>query len=109
MLVFYKYPYGSTIIDGQRIYGYLEKYPPARVSWDVFRNTPNLMEASYTPQRLKMLFPSAEFPNVSFMYSDLRYLEWEDMCALCKAFNITTGRSNSERRKALRTFLKEKC
>ena len=109
MLVFYKYPYGSTIIDGRRIYGYLEKHPPARVSWDVFRNTPNLIEASYTPQRLSLLFPGRQFPNVSFMYADLRNLSWENMCDLCKAFGITTGRSNSERRRALRLFLKEKC
>ena len=110
MFVFYHTPYGSTIIDGKRIYGYLEKYEPVRVSWDVFRaNHPSLIQASYTPERLKMLFPNSDFPQVCFTYNDLRYLSWEQMCGLCKGFGITTSRTNSERRKALRAFLKEHC
>ncbi len=110
MFVFYRYRLGSTMIDGRRIYGYLEKHPPVRVTWDVFRaNKGNLIEASYTPERLKMLFPNSEFPPVSFVYSDLRYLTWEQMCGLCKAFGITTPRTNSARRRALRAFMQEHC
>ena len=110
MFVFYHTPYGSTIIDGRRIYGFLEKYPPAHVTWDVFRaNKGNLIQASYTPERLSALFPNTTFPCISFIYSDLRYLTWEQMCALCKSFGIKTARSNSQRRKALRKFMQEHC
>lgn len=110
MFVFFKFPYGSTTINGQRIYGYLEKHPAIRVTWDVYRAYQgNLIQAAYTADRLKLLFPRSEFPRVSFVYSDLRYLTWEQMCGLCKGFGITTPRTNSERRKALRSFLKEHC
>lgn len=110
MFVFYRSPYGSTIIDGKRIYGYLEKHPAARVTWDVFRvNHGNLIQASYTRERLRLLFPKSDFPNVSFLYSDIRYLTWEQMCGLCRGFGITTPRTNFERRKALRNFIKEHC
>ena len=108
--VFYRYPYGSTIIDGKRIYGYLEKHPAVRVTWDVFRNyKQSFIEVAYNTQRLQSLFPDKSFPSVDFLYSDLRELTWEQMCGLCKAFGITSSRSNGERRKALRKFLKEKC
>lgn len=110
MFVFYRYPYGSTIIDGRRIYGYMEKYEPVRVTWDVFRaNKGNLIQASYNPQRLSSIFPGATFPNLSFIYSDLRILTWDQMRALCKAFGITSGRTNNERRRTLRKFIQERC
>lgn len=109
MLVFYRYPYGSTNVDGVQVYGYLEKFPPARVSWNSFKNNQgSLIQASYTKDRLELLFPGSQFPNISFMYSDLRYLSWEQMCALCKGFGLITSRKNNDRRKALREFLKEK-
>lgn len=110
MLAFYYRPYGSTTIDGVCIPGYLEKVPAARISWKAFReNKGVLIEASYTPDRLRQLFPNSEFPRVSFMYSDLRDLTWEQMCGLCKGFGITTARNNFQRRKALRAFMKEFC
>ena len=110
MFVFFDSKYGSTIINGQRIYGYLEKHPAARVTWDTYRAYQNnLIQASYTAERLKLLFPKSEFPPVCFVYSDLRYLTWEQMCGLCKGFGITTARTNHERRKALRKFLQENC
>jgi hypothetical protein len=111
MLVFYKYKLGSTIIDGKRIYGYMEKYPPVQVSWDTYRaNAGNLIQATYTQERLQALFPDGVFPNVSFIYSDIRYLTYDQMCALCRGFGISGGnRKNEKRRKSLRAFLKEKC
>jgi len=110
MFVFYKKPLGVTYVDDKPIHGYMEKHPPIRISWANYRRfAPNLIQASYTPERLKMLFPKADFPNIIFLYSDLRYLTWEQMCGLCKGFGITTARTNHERRKALRNFLKEYC
>ena len=110
MLVFYKYKLGSTIINGQRIYGYMEKHPPVQVSWDVYRaNAGNLVQATYTKERLQSMFPGSEFPSISFIYSDLRYFTYEQMCALCRSFGLTGNRTTENKRKALRTFLKEKC
>lgn len=110
MFVFSIYPYGSRFIDGHRVYGYLENQPATRVSWTTYKTHQSaLIQASYTPERFKLLFPHSEFPSVSFIYSDLRYLTWEQMCALCKGFGIITARTNHERRKALRHFLQEHC
>jgi hypothetical protein len=109
MFVFYKYKLGSTIINGRRIYGYMEKYPPTRVTWDEFRaNKGNLIAATYTPELLSSLFPGSAFPTINFLYSDLRYLTYEQMCALCKAFGLT-GRTNEKKRRILKHFLREYC
>jgi hypothetical protein len=110
MFAFYYRPYGSTTVEGICVPGYLEKFPPARLSWNAFRqNKGVLIEAAYTPDRLKLLFPDSTFPQICFMYSDLRDLSWEQMCGLCKGFGITTSRNNFERRRTLRAFMKEYC
>lgn len=110
MLVFFDYPYGSTIIDGKRIYGYLEPHEPVKVPWSTYRLfRPSLRQAPYSKRTLEKMFPGQEFPNISFTYSELRLLDWEQMCALCKAFGLTTKRSNESRRRKLRQFIKLHC
>jgi len=110
MLVFFDYPRGSTMINGKRIYGYLEPHGPVVVSWKVYKECRHsLREASYNKRILEELFPGREFPNLRFTYHQIRYLDWEQMCALCQAFGFTTNRSNASRRRKLRKFMKESC
>lgn len=110
MLVFFRYPYGSTIIDGKRIYGYLEKHDPVIIPWETYRAfRQDLIQASYNKSTLERMFPGREFPNISFTYHQIRFLDWEQMCQLCKAFGFTTNRSNESRRLKLRRFMKEHC
>lgn len=110
MLVFFRYPKGSTIINGKRIYGYLEKHKPVMVSWGVYKAfKDSLIQASYSKRVLQEMFPGREFPNLSFTYHEIRFLTWEQMCELCKAFGFTTNRSNASRRRKLRKFVKENC
>lgn len=110
MLVFYRYPYGSTMLHGRRIYGYLENHGPVVISWDLYKaNQEDLIQASYDRDTLSLMFPGRNFPDISFTYSEIRYLNWEQMCALCRAFGFTTNRSNSSRRRKLRKFFKEHC
>jgi len=110
MIVFYKFPYGSTIIDKKRIYGYLESYPPVQISWRAWLDHQNsLIAASYDKQILEQMFPGREFPNISFTYAQMRYLTWTQMCDLCKACGITTSRKNDKRKKALQKFFQEYC
>jgi len=110
MLVFYKYKLGSTMLDGRRIYGYLEAYPPAHISWDVYKaNHGNLLQVPYNKRNLEAMFPGRTFPVISFTYYEIRFLSWEQMCALCKALGITTGRRKDSRRRKLRKFFKENC
>lgn len=110
MLVFYKHPKGSTMLNGRRIYGFLEMHAPVVVPWSVFKTCQNtLIQASYTKDILEQLFPGREFPNVSFTYHEIRFMTWEQMCSLCSAFGITTSRNNQSRRRELRHFMKENC
>lgn len=110
MLVFFKHPKGSTQINGRRIYGFLERHAPVVVPWDVYKIHRNsLIQASYTKEVLETLFPGRDFPKLSFTYHEIRYLDWEQMCALCYSLQITTGRSNESRRRKLRKFFKLNC
>lgn len=110
MLVFYAYPRGSTIVDGKRIYGYMEPYEPVKISWDAYRSRKkDFIQAAYNKANLEKMFPGREFPDISFNYHEIRELDWNDMCALCKAFGITTNRCNRLRRRKLREFIKENC
>ena len=110
MLVFFRHPYGSTMINGRRIYGYLERHAPVVVPWEVFKDArSSLIEASYTKDVLEQLFPGKSFPSLSFTYHEIRYLDWEQMCSLCKAFGFTTNRSKQSRRRKLRKFMKANC
>jgi len=110
MLVFFKYPQGSTMINGKRIYGWLERHGPVVVPWGVYKQCQNsLIQAPYNKQILEQLFPGREFPNLSFTYHQIRFLDWEQMCALCQAFGFTTNRSNASRRRKLRKFMKVSC
>ena len=110
MLVFFMHPRGSTMINGRRIYGYLERHAPVIVPWAVYKDCKNsLIQASYNKRILEELFPGREFPNLSFTYHELRFLDWEQMCSLCHAFGFTTNRSSKSRRRKLRKFMKENC
>jgi hypothetical protein len=110
LLVFFKHKLGSTVIHGKRIYGYLEAHDPVIVPWGIYTAHLNsLIQASYDKRTLEKLFPGREFPNLSFTYHEIRFLNWEQMCALCKALGITTSRSNTSRRRELRKFFKENC
>jgi hypothetical protein len=98
------------MINGRRIYGYLERHAPVVVPWEVYKaHTNRLIQASYDKRILEELFPGREFPNIAFTYHEMRFLNWEQMCALCKAVGITTNRSNASRRRALRKFFRENC
>ena len=108
--MFYRYPYGSTKINGRHIYGYLERHAPVVVPWEIYKACKNsLIQAPYDKDVLEALFPGRTFPDLSFTYSSLRFLSWEQMCALCNAFGFTTNRSNLSRRRKLRKFMKENC
>lgn len=110
MLVFYKYPKGSTIMNGRRVYGFLEPHAPVVVPWDIYKTHRNsFIQASYSKDILEQLFPDREFPNVSFTYHEIRFMTWEQMCTLCKAFGITTKRATVSRRRELRKFMRENC
>ncbi len=110
MLVYYKYPKGSTILNGRRIYGFLELHAPVVIPWGVYKQHRNtFIQASYTKDILEQLFPGGEFPNLSFTYHEIRFMTWEQMCSLCKAFEITTSRNNGSRRRELRHYMKENC
>jgi len=110
MLVYFRYPKGSTIINGKRIYGYLERHAPVMIPWEVYKTYKgNLIQASYNKHILEGLFPGREFPNLSFTYHEIRFLDWEQMCALCSALGFTTNRSNTSRRLKLRKFFKFHC
>ena len=110
MLVFYKHPYGSTMLGGRRIYGFLERHAPVVVPWIVYKaNQEDLIQASYDKHILEVMFPGNEFPSISFTYHQIRFLSWEQMCDLCKAFGFTTNRSKASRRRKLRKFFKEYC
>jgi len=110
MLVFYRYPKGSTMINGRRIYGYLEQHGPVVVPWAIYKAFQNsLIQASYSKEVFEQLFPGRTFPNLSFTYHEIRFLSWEQMCELCKAFGFTTNRSKESRRRKLRSFIKEHC
>lgn len=98
------------MINGRRIYGFLERHGPVVVPWEVYKACKNsLMQASYNKEILEELFPGREFPNLSFTYHEIRFLNWEQMCALCRAFGFTANRSNIYRRRKLRKFIKENC
>jgi hypothetical protein len=98
------------MINGRRIYGYLERHAPVVVPWGVYRGCRNsLIQASYNKSILEQLFPGRVFPNLSFTYHEIRFLNWEQMCSLCHAFGFTTNRSNTSRRRKLRKFMKENC
>lgn len=110
MLVFFRYPYGSTIINGKTIYGYLERHDPVVVPWVTYRSCKDsLIQAPYNKVTLEKMFPGRQFPNITFTYSQIRFLSWEQMCELCQAFGFTTKRSNESRRRKLRKFIKEHC
>ncbi len=110
MLVYFNYPKGSMSINGRRIYGYLEHHAPVVVPWNVYQERrKSFIQASYTKEILEILFPGSIFPDLSFTYSELRFLDWEQMCALCNAFGFTTRRSNNSRLRKLRKFMKENC
>lgn len=110
MLVFFKYPRGSTKINGRHIYGFLERHAPVVVPWEVYKiHRKSLMQASYSKRILEILFPGRIFPNLSFTYHEIRFLNWKQMCSLCDAFGFTTNRSNISRRRKLRNFMKENC
>lgn len=110
MLVYFKYPKGSTMINDRRIYGYLEQHAPVIVPWHVYQGYKNsLIQASYTKEILEQLFPGKEFPNIAFTYHEITFLDWEQMCELCNVFGFTTNRSNVSRRRKLRKFMKENC
>ena len=98
------------MINGRRIYGYLERHAPVVVPWEVYKACRNsLIQASYSKHVLEELFPGREFPNLAFTYHEIRFLTWEQMCALCKAFGFTTNRSKASRRRKLRKFMREHC
>ncbi len=110
MLVYFRYPKGSTMINGRRIYGFLEIHGPTVVPWAIYKAFKNsLIQASYTKDVLEQLFPGNEFPKLSFTYNEIRFLSWEQQCALCKAFGFTTNRSRDSRRRKLRNFMKAYC
>ena len=110
MLVFFNYPYGSIGVDGKIVYGYLEKYDPTHISWQSWKtHKDSLIQASYNKRILEKMFPGKEFPNLSFTYSEMKFLNWQQMCDLCKAFGITTNRQNRLRYRTLREFIKEYC
>lgn len=110
MLVFFHHPKGSTIIEEKRVYGYLERYDPARISWAAYvANKGNVIQASYDRKLLEKMFPGSIFPDISFTYHQIRFMNWEQMCDLCQAFGFTTNRSNASRRRKLRKFMKENC
>lgn len=110
MLVFFVFPYGSTIIENKRVYGFLEKYPPVKISYASYKaNRASLIQASYDKATLEKMFPGREFPNLSFTYYDIRFLTWEQICALCKGFGITASRKLPARRRALRLYMQENC
>ena len=98
------------MINGKRIYGYLENHGPVVIPWDVYKaNKQDLMQASYDKDVLEQMFPGKEFPQMSFTYHQIRFLEWSQLCALCKAFGFTTPRSTNSRRRQLRKFFRENC
>lgn len=98
------------MINGRRIYGYLEYHAPVVVSWDIYRQHKNsLMAASYNKDILEELFPGGKFPNIEFTYYEIRHLDWEQLCALCQGFGFTTNRSNESRRRKLKIFIRENC
>lgn len=110
MLCYYKFPKGSVVINGRHVYGYLEAHGPVKVPWRIYRAYRNtLIQAPYNKSILEDLFPNRVFPDISFTYGEIRYLTWEQMCDLCKAFGLTTGRSNKSRRKKLKMFMREHC
>jgi hypothetical protein len=110
MLVHFSYPYGSTIIDGKRIYGYLERYDPVKVPWETYKAyRGTLIQVPYSKRTLEKMFPGREFPNITFTFSQIRSLSWDQMCDLCKAFGFTSRRSNESRRRKLRKFIKYNC
>jgi hypothetical protein len=110
VLVFFKFPKGSTIIDGKRVYGYLEPHDPVRLPWSVYKqHSQDVIQAPYDKKILESMFPGKSFPNLSFTYHEIRFLDWEQMCSLCNAFGFTTNRSNISRRRKLRKFMKEYC
>lgn len=110
MLVFFDYPRGSTVIHGKRIYGYFERQAPVVIPWNIYRHhRGSLRQASYDKRILETLFPGSEFPNLAFTYHEMRFLDWEQMCALCKALGFTTNRSKTSRRRKLKKFFKENC
>jgi len=110
MIVFYKFPHGSTMFGNQRIYGYLERYAPVQIPWKLWLvNKDSLVAASYDKQILEQIFPGREFPHISFTYAQIRYLTWTQLCDLCKACNITTSRRNDMRKKKLQRFFQENC
>ena len=110
MLVFFRHPYGSTKINGKLIYGYLESHAPVVIPWNVYKQCKNsLIQAPYDKRILEELFPDRTFPDLTFTYYGLRFLNWEQMCALCQAFGFTTSRSNVARRRKLRRFMQENC
>ena len=110
MLVYYRFPRGSTVIDNQRVYGFLEKFPPARISWGSYKaNKHDLILASYTKEILESMFPGSTFPDINFTYAEIIHLDWEQLCGLCKGFGITTSRQNRLRRRSIVKFMKEYC
>jgi len=110
MLVYFKQPKGSIRLDGVLVHGFAELQEPSRISWECYKNHRKmLVQACYNKERLERLFPNGDFPNISFTYSDLRYLTWEQLCDLCKGFGIKTNRKSRLRLKKLRRFMKAHC
>ena len=110
MLVYFKLPFGSTIIEGKKVYGFLEKFPPTKISWPAYRaNKKITIQAHYNKAILEKMFPGKVFLDITFTYSELGYLKWEEMCALCKGFGITTSRENRLRLRSLIKVFKKYC
>jgi hypothetical protein len=108
--VHYAFPKGSIVVKGTRIYGYLEPQPAVIVPWGEYKHAPsNYVQAQYTKPILQAMFPGGEFPNVAFTYHEMRFLDWEQMCAICKGVGLKTNREKGKRRAKLRKFFRENC
>ena len=110
MLVHYAGETGSIVIAGRRVYGWLDARPATVIPWESYKANPkNFIQAVYTKRVLESMFPGQEFPNVGFTYYEIRFLDWEQMCMICKGVGLTTSRENKKRRTELRRFFRENC
>ena len=109
ILVFASSAHGGHRLEGYSIPGYCDLRPPVRVPYSLYWiNKKILIQAPYTKSRLEAMF-QGEFPFIRFNYSDIRYLDHQQLVSLCQAFKITSPKIKStiDRRLAVRKLLKE--
>jgi hypothetical protein len=76
ILVFFSSPYGYTVFNEQKIWGFLDKQEPVQIPYLHYKkNKTSFVEAPYTSERLSRLLGWEVFPGVLFRLSEIEAMD----------------------------------